>query len=146
MGNSAKGMAQVTQGRPSIFSEELADEICERIADGESLRSICRDDEMPSKATVFRWLAEKQDFQDQYTRAREAQADSLVDDMLDIADGKKALLEGKDADVQRDRLAVETRKWIAGKLKGKYSDKVKHVGGDEGDNPIAFTGFDIRFV
>jgi len=136
----------VTQGRPSIFSEELADEICERIADGESLRSICRDNEMPSKATVFRWLAEKQDFQDQYTRAREAQADSLVDDMLDIADGKKALLEGKDADVQRDRLAVETRKWIAGKLKGKYSDKVKHVGGDEGDNPIAFTGFDIRFV
>lgn len=136
----------MTQGRPSIFSEELADEICERIADGESLRSICRDDEMPSKATVFRWLAEKQDFQDQYTRAREAQADSLVDDMLDIADGKKALLEGKDADVQRDRLAVETRKWIAGKLKGKYSDKVKHVGGDEGDNPIAFTGFDIRFV
>lgn len=70
----------------------------------------------------------------------------MVDDMLDIADGKKALLEGKDADVQRDRLAVETRKWIAGKLKGKYSDKVKHVGGDEGDNPIAFTGFDIRFV
>lgn len=146
MGNFAKGMAQVTQGRPSIFSEELADEICERIADGESLRSICRDDEMPSKATVFRWLAEKQDFQDQYTRAREAQADSLVDDMLDIADGKKALLEGSDPDVQRDRLAVETRKWIAGKLKGKYSDKVKHVGGDEGDNPIAFTGFDIRFV
>lgn len=136
----------MTQGRPSIFSEELADEICERIADGESLRSICRDDEMPSKATVFRWLAEKQDFQDQYTRAREAQADSLVDDMLDIADGKKALLEGCDPDVQRDRLAVETRKWIAGKLKGKYSDKVKHVGGDEGDNPIAFTGFDIRFV
>lgn len=136
----------MTQGRPSIFSEELADEICERIADGESLRSICRDDEMPSKATVFRWLAEKQDFQDQYTRAREAQADSLVDDMLDIADGKKALLEGSDPDVQRDRLAVETRKWIAGKLKGKYSDKVKHVGGDEGDNPIAFTGFDIRFV
>lgn len=79
----------MTQGRPSIFSEELADEICERIADGESLRSICRDDEMPSKATVFRWLAEKQDFQDQYTRAREAQADSLVDDMLDIADGNQ---------------------------------------------------------
>lgn len=134
------------RGRPSDYSDQVADEICERIADGESLRSICRDAYMPSKATVFRWLAEKQDFQDQYIRAREAQADSLVDDMLDIADGKKALLEGSDPDVQRDRLAVETRKWIAGKLKGKYSDKVKHVGGDEGDSPIAFTGFDVRFV
>lgn len=132
--------------RPSDFTQELADLICERIADGESLRAICRDDDLPHKATVFRWLAANTAFCDQYTRAREAQADSLVDDMLDIADGTKALLEGAEKDVQRDRLAVETRKWIAGKLKGKYSDKVKHVGGDDGDNPIAFTGFDVQFL
>lgn len=132
--------------RPSDFTQELADTICERIADGESLRAICRGDDMPNKATVFRWLAADNVFCDQYARAREAQADSLVDDMLDIADGKKALIEGAEKDVQRDRLAVETRKWIAGKLKGKYSDKVKHVGGDEGDNPIAFTGFDVQFL
>jgi hypothetical protein len=136
---------------PEGYGQETADTICERLADGESLRAICRDDDMPNKATVFRWLARNADFSDQYARARETQADSLFDDMLEIADGhgERVDEDGKTllaTDVQRDRLAVETRKWMAGKLKGKYSDKVKHVGGDEGDNPIAFTGFDIKFV
>jgi hypothetical protein len=44
------------------------------------------------------------------------------------------------------RIAIDARKWAAGKLNGKYSDKVKHVGGDDGDPAIAFTGFDIKFV
>lgn len=136
---------------PEGYGQETADIICERIADGESLRSICRDDEMPNKATVFRWLTRNQPFSDQYARARETQADTLFDDMLEIADGHGERIDedGKTllaSDVQRDRLAVETRKWMAGKLKGKYSDKVKHIGGDDGDAPIAFSGFDIKFV
>jgi hypothetical protein len=136
---------------PEGYGQETADTICEMLADGKSLRAICREDGMPNKATVFRWLNRNEAFSDQYARAREAQADSLFDDMLEIADGHGERVDetGKTllaTDVQRDRLAVETRKWMAGKLKGKYSDKVKHVGGDEGDNPIAFTGFDIRFL
>lgn len=133
----------MTLGRPSDFTQELADKICERIADGESLRAICRDDEMPNKATVFRWLASNTDFCDQYTHARDSQADSLFDDCLAIADGKD---ETPSTDMQERRLRVDTRKWMAGKLKGKYSEKVKHVGGDDGDNPIAFTGYDINFI
>lgn len=136
---------------PEGYGQETADAICERIADGESLRAICRDEDMPNKATVFRWLNRNEAFSDQYARARETQADTLFDDMLEIADGRGERVDedGKTllaTDVQRDRLAVETRKWMAGKLKGKYSDKVKHVGGDEGDNPIAFTGFDVKFI
>src|SRR5277367_587457 len=75
-------------GRPSLFTTELGDEICNRIADGESLRAICAEVEMPDKATVFRWLSAEgnKDFRNQYIRAREAQADSLVDDILLIAD------------------------------------------------------------
>src|SRR5271167_606819 len=75
-------------GRPSLFTTELGDEICNRIADGESLRAICEEADMPDKATVFRWLLGEQhkDFCKQYIRAREAQADSLVDDILSIAD------------------------------------------------------------
>src|SRR5271169_6484233 len=75
-------------GRPSLFTTELGDEICNRIADGESLRAICAEVEMPDKATVFRWLSAEgnKDFRNQYIRAREAQADSLVDDILSIAD------------------------------------------------------------
>src|SRR5277367_5270024 len=75
-------------GRPSLFTTELGDEICNRIADGKSLRAICDEADMPDKATVFRWLLAEQhkDFSNQYSRARAAQADSLVDDILSIAD------------------------------------------------------------
>lgn len=124
-------------GRPSDFSSELADRICERIADGESLRAICSADGMPDKATVFRWLAKHADFRDQYTRAREAQADSLFDEILDIADdGSNDWMERKNSDgenigwqengeaLRRSALRVDARKWMAGKLMPKkYSDK-----------------------
>jgi hypothetical protein len=129
-------------GRPSDYTQATADEICERLSEGESLRAICLDDNMPHKATVFRWLAANEEFRDQYARARESQADVLVDEMIYIADGKHG-----GEDVQRDRLSVDARKWAASKLKPKtYGDKVKHVGGDEGDNPIAFTGFKRQFI
>lgn len=130
-------------GRPSDFSQEIADTICERLADGESLRAICSDDDMPSTSAVCRWLAANDGFREQYAHARELQADALFDDCLAIADG--TTLKAKE-DVQDRRLQIDTRKWMAGKLKGKYSDKVKHVGGDEGDNPIAFTGFKRQFI
>lgn len=127
---------------PEGYGQDTADDICERLADGESLRKICRDDDMPSTSTVCKWLALNAVFAEQYTRARELQADALFDDCLDIAD--KGLLALDDAADRR--LQIDTRKWMAGKLKGKYSDKVKHVGGDSDDNPIAFTGFDVNFV
>lgn len=130
-------------GRPSDFSQEIADTICAMLADGLSLRGICNVPEMPSTSTVCRWLASNEAFREQYTHARELQADALFDDCLAIADGAHELAGG---DVQDRKLQIDTRKWMAGKLKGKYSDKVKHVGGDDGDNPIAFTGFDIKFV
>jgi hypothetical protein len=122
--------------RPSEFTVQIADAICERLADGESLRAICRDEEMPAKSTVFRWLAENQKFQDQYARAREAQADAHADDIIDIADtpqiGKKTktLPDGKTEVVEGDmiehrRLRVDARKWVAAKLKPKkYGEKV----------------------
>lgn len=117
-------------GRPSSFSQEIADTICERLADGESLRSICQDDGMPNKATVFRWLASKElsNFRDQYALAREAQADTFVDEMVDIADdGSNDWMERKRRDgsletvfnrehVDRSKLRADVRKWVAVKL------------------------------
>lgn len=129
-------------GRPSDYSQEVVDAVCERIADGESLRSICRDDTMPSTTSICKWLGLHEDFAEQYARARELQADALFDDCLAISDKAKGDFE----DVQERRLAIDTRKWMAGKLKGKYSEKVKHVGGDDDDNPIAFTGFKRQFI
>lgn len=75
----------------------MAAKICERLADGGSLRMICRDEDMPAKSTVFDWLADhdREAFRTKYAYAREAQADSLVDEMTDIADdGSNDWMEG----------------------------------------------------
>lgn len=116
MENSPKG-----PGRPSAYSDELADTICERMANGESLRNICRDDGFPDRNTVLRWLAKQEhaEFAAKYARAREAQADYLAEDMQDVADGAKP------EDVQVARLRVLTMQWRASKLAPKrYGDKL----------------------
>ena len=103
-----------------MFTQATADLICERIATGESLRFICRAEDMPDKATVLRWLQsdERLEFRDQYARAREAQADHYFDAIIEIADDDTL-------DVNRSRLMVDARKWAAGKLRPKvYGDKM----------------------
>ncbi|TVR08181.1 MAG: terminase small subunit protein [Salinarimonadaceae bacterium] len=130
------------KGRPSSYSDEIADIICERIADGESLRTICRDEDMPASSTVFRWLAADEAFQEKYARAKSAQADALVEDILEIVDdARNDWMErrGKDDEgwvangehIQRARLRVDARKWMAGKLAPKkYGEKIttEHTG------------------
>ena len=136
-------------GRPSDYTDGIAKTICLRIADGESLRSVCLDDDMPDKSTVMRWLAKHDDFRDQYARARELQADSIFDEILDIADdGSNDWMERKDSDgnnigwrengeaMRRSALRVDARKWMAGKLRPKkYGEKVQHTGAD-GEGPV----------
>jgi hypothetical protein len=121
-------------GRPSKYTAEVADEICERLADGESLRMICQAEEMPNRATVFRWLASNAEFRDQYALAREAQADALADEILDIADESAGDVvidadgnERTDQErVARSKLRVDARKWIASKLKPKvYGERIQ---------------------
>lgn len=123
--------------RPSEYSEKRANQICERLADGESLKSICAKGNMPHRATVFRWLAAHDEFRDMYARAREAQADALFDEILDIAntpiEGTKCKVD-KDGNVmevtkgdmiEHRRLQIDARKWIAAKLRPKvYGDKI----------------------
>lgn len=124
-------------GRPSTFSHEVADAICERIAEGESLRSICSADEMPNKATVFRWLVEYPDFATKYAHAREAQADVLVDEIVAIADtpqlgvktktNEKGEIETTEGDmIEHRRLQISARQWMAEKLRPKkYGPKLE---------------------
>lgn len=142
-------------GRPSVYSEELADEICERIADGESLRSVCRDDDMPAKTTVFRWLATNDRFQDHYIKAKQAYAEGMADEMLDIADDgtndwmEKHSDEGENIGwrengeaIRRSALRIDTRKWVAARLlPKKYGDKVQteHTGANGGAIEIVET-------
>jgi len=125
-------------GRPSTYSEKAADAICERIAMGESLRAICRDEAMPAMSTVFKWLTQQEAFAEQYAHAREEQAETLADEIVTIADG----LGGEDSAVltARDRLRVDARKWAASKLKPKkYGDKVDLNHGGRIDSSITVT-------
>lgn len=114
-------------GRPSSYTPEIGNEICERIACGEALKGIVRDEAMPSERTVFRWLSTNDAFRQQYTRAREAQADADADAVSDIA---ARVLSGE-IDPQAARAAVDALKWSAGKRNPKrYGDKtaVEHSG------------------
>lgn len=107
-------------GRPTDYTEELAAYICERIASGESLNKICLPDDMPNKASVYLWLTKHQAFSDMYTRAREDQADTLADEIADIADDLTD-------DPNSRRVRVDARKWVAAKLKPrKYGDRTDH--------------------
>ncbi len=111
---------EVIKGRPTIFTQELADTICNRIAEGKSLRRICKDPEMPSRKTVYLWLLDegKKDFLHQYNVAGDIRADELFDELVEIADA-----EGKD--VIRDRLRVDTRKWYLSKvMPKKFGEKL----------------------
>lgn len=123
-------------GRPSTYTEEITDLICERIANGESLRAICSEEGMPAQSSVFKWLSAHTEFSEKYTRAREAQADVLFDEILQIADtpiiGEKRKvkddggIEISSGDmIEHRRLQVDARKWMASKLlPKKYGDKI----------------------
>ncbi len=138
--------------RASGFTQELADHICEELIEGKSLRTICKPEGMPSASTICRWLTENAGFAEQYTRAREAQADTLADEILDIADdgsndymedGENGQKYNGDA-VARSRLRVDSRKWIAAKLKPKkYGDK--QLVGSDPENPLP-AGFTVKLV
>lgn len=134
--------------RPSDYTQELADEICSQLSDGISLRTVCLADDMPNKSTVFRWLRTNEEFRDQYEIAKAECADAYADEIIDIADdGSNDYMTRKNSDgseyevvnsehIQRSRLRVDARKWVASKLKPKkYGDKTTHSG--DPDNPLA---------
>lgn len=123
----AKAKDKVT--KPSDYTPEVGDIICERISRMEALAKICdTDDSLPSARTVYRWLRENEQFCQNYTRAKEDQADYLADDTLTISDDQSI-------DPQQKRIMVDTRKWLASKFKPKkYGDRIAVAG--EPDNPL----------
>lgn len=124
-------------GRPAKYTKEIADAICLEIATtSKGLKKICSENEaFPSYVTVFKWLMEedKKDFLNSYTCAREAQADILADEIIQIADdgtndtqinGDGVEITNHDV-IARSRLRVDARKFLAAKLKPKkYGDKL----------------------
>jgi hypothetical protein len=137
-------------GRPSDYSQTIVDTICNRMANGESLRQICRDESMPCRTSVLKWLREHGDFAVQYARARQLLLEYWEDEQVDIADdGSNDWIDREvkggrtirvlDAEhVQRSQLRINTRKWLMSKLAPrKYGEKLDlNVAGQAGAPPI----------
>lgn len=121
-------------GRPSKYTPELADEICERLSKGEPLTQICRSEHMPDRTTVHDWRAANEEFSQRFARAKDDGYDSIAMDCLHIADetGKdtKYTEHGEQADsewITRSRLRVDTRLKLLAKWDPKrYGDKIEH--------------------
>lgn len=119
--------------KPDLFTETIISEILGRIADGESLRKICADEHLPCKKTVMNWLAreENEDLRKRYVLAREMQAESYVDEIIDIADDRK-----DDPDPQSRKVRCWARQWHASKqLPKKYGERMAHQALDENGDP-----------
>lgn len=118
--------------RPTRYTDALADEVCERLANGETATAICRDPRMPKWATLKRWEREDEDFARRYEVARKQCceyhtdeiveiADNAVNDYVMRADGKRVFDRES---FERSRLRVDARKWNASKiLRHTYGDK-----------------------
>lgn len=129
-------------GRPSKFSPELAAEICQRIAEGESLRSVCRDERIPTVLTIYNWMGAHPEFLQQYTRAKEDRADTHGEEIVELADlPPKYIVDDKG--IERvdhgfeawRKTRIDARKWTASKLKPKsWGDRMQLAG--DADNPL----------
>lgn len=119
-------------GRPTDYSPEITAAICGRLALGESLRSICRSEDTPAVSSVMLWLNLYPEFSEQYARARELQAEYHIDAIIEIADDATndymLTRHGPQLNsehINRSRLRIDTRKWVASKLAPKkYGDKL----------------------
>jgi hypothetical protein len=116
-------------GRPSKYKEQ-AEIVLELLSLGRSLRQIAAVKGMPDEITVLRWVVKHPEFREQYARARERQAEFYATQMIDIADDVSNDVTGElkmpnNVAVQRAKLQIDTRKWIAAKLlPKKYGDRV----------------------
>ena len=126
-------------GRPSTYSEQVAGEICRRLATGEPMARICRDDDMPGYTTVMRWEQDNEEFRLLSMRAKQNGTHFLADDALRIADDETI-------DTNRAKLMIDTRLRLIGKWNAKaYGEKLAHVGGDpeSGDRPIQVSRIEL---
>lgn len=124
-----------------VYSKELAEKFCLGVIDHRTLRDICSDEGMPDVATIFRWFDLYPEFELMYERAKAHQAEDMVREMIGIADnaGNAAPVDDNDDShnsemlrkehVQRSKLRIETRQWVAARYKPRrFSNRVVHAG------------------
>jgi hypothetical protein len=128
-------------GRPSDYSEELADRICDLMMDGKSMRKVAAMETMPDRSTMLRWLVAHPDFAAKCARAREIQADLMDDRVLETAE----LCD--ESNCHSSKVKISAYQWRASKLAPKkYGDKqsLEHSGPD--GQSLAPPVFNVNFV
>jgi hypothetical protein len=134
-------------GRATTYSQAIADEICERLAEGEPLRVICRDEHMPAWRTVYEWRQAREEFSARIALAREIGFDAIAEEALMIADTpvdgvKTELSDNGKKEVHEDmlghrKLQIETRlKLLAKWSPKKYGEKVQTELTGAGGGPV----------
>lgn len=134
-------MADTNKGAgPALYTEELAEEICRRMADGQSLRRICRDAHIPDERTIRGWAIDDVcGFAARYARARELQVFRWAEDIVEIADDASQdwveTEKGPQANnerITRSKLRIDVRKWLLSKILPKqFGDKLNGAGDPE---------------
>lgn len=130
-------------GRPTQFTPELGDIICSLLAEGISLRTICKSEDMPDRSTVFRWIRKLPEFRDQYARAKVEGADAMAEDLQDISDeALEAVMKFAatpkiaGAIVQTFKLKSDNMKWsMARQAPKKYGDRINVAPAEDAANP-----------
>jgi hypothetical protein len=107
--------------RPAEFTEEIFEQICERMAGGEWLRKICDNDpEMPSRQTFLRWIEKDTGRQEKYARASRAMVDYWAEELLDIANETE-----KDTIIDEKGRRKCNHEWVANKR--LHADNLKFL-------------------
>lgn len=126
----------------SKYTDELAEEICTRIANGEPLRAICRDDHMPNWTTVYAWINADPELAQRIARARELGADAIAEDTINIIDTPPERIDTPTCSkidpgyVQWQKNRVEQRlKLLAKWQPKKYGERVDHTSSDGSMSP-----------
>ena len=108
----------MAMGRPSLYTPQLADSICDRIAQGEMLTDICKEQAMPSVSTVLSWRSMPH-FSQLYIRAKEVRLEVMAEDLVSVADDLTD-------DPKSRSVRVDVRKWLLARLASKvYGDKLQ---------------------
>ena len=117
-------------GRPTDYIKELGDKICNLLANGKSLKSICEGEDMPDKSSVYKWLREDKDFSNNYTQATLDRTEAQLEELNEL--GAESILVAQQtgdkragAVVQAYKLKADNMKWVMARMKPKkYGDKI----------------------
>jgi hypothetical protein len=120
----------------SKYSDALASRICSRIAEGRSLRDVCRDKDVPVAAsTVTQWVLDREAFAEKYGRACGLRTEARFEELLTLADEFASITETPEGPILRVcereqvnplRAKIDTLKWALSKMKPeRYSDKLQ---------------------